>query len=110
MPVSQLALLVYRRTPRRAVPRRGFRQGNVSASSVAVQMWNGWIWVNLEPATAPSLEEQVAVPGGHLDRYPLSELQSAHRIVYQVEANWKAIVENPTSVITADQSIPNFVS
>ncbi len=71
-----------------------FDRATLPLHPVAVRMWNGWIWVNLEPATAPSLEEQVAVPGGYLDRYPLGELQSAHRIVYQVEANWKAIVEN----------------
>ena len=36
----------------------------------------------------------MTVRGDYLDRYPLGELVTARRIIYEVGANWKAIVEN----------------
>ena len=71
-----------------------FDKATLSLHPVAVQLWNGWVWVNLEPATASNLEGQVAISGDYLARYPLTELRVSRRIVYQVNANWKAIVEN----------------
>jgi Rieske 2Fe-2S family protein len=44
--------------------------------------------------SAPPAEEYVGELAHHLSRYKLSELSRARRIVYEVEANWKAIAEN----------------
>jgi glycine betaine catabolism A len=43
---------------------------------------------------APSPVEHVGELAGHMARYRTAELQRARRVVYDVEANWKVIVEN----------------
>ena len=37
---------------------------------------------------------QLAAVPERLSRYPLAELRSGHRITYEVEANWKVLLEN----------------
>ncbi len=68
---------------------------------VALDAWGGWLFVNLSPE--PAAAQPVATPslathlGGipdRLARYPLADLRAARRIVYDVRANWKVIVEN----------------
>jgi len=44
--------------------------------------------------SAPPVEEHVGELARMLGHYRLGELRRAHRIVYQVDANWKAIAEN----------------
>jgi Rieske 2Fe-2S family protein len=68
--------------------------------AVHLREWLGYAWVCLadEP---PSFEEDVMGAAverlGHLDaieRYRLADLDVGRRIVYDVRANWKLIVEN----------------
>jgi Rieske 2Fe-2S family protein len=65
---------------------------------VAVDTWGGWIFVNLSPerlaASGPSLADQLDGIPARVHRYPLADLRAARRIVYDVHANWKVIVEN----------------
>ena len=67
---------------------------------VALEVWEGLIWLNLadEP---PPLREQLEAPirerFGTLDqfaRYGLGNLTLGKRIAYDVHANWKLVVEN----------------
>jgi Rieske 2Fe-2S family protein len=67
---------------------------------VALEVWEGLIWVSLADEPAP-LIEQVEAPllkrFGTLetfDRYGVGQLAVGRRIEYQVAANWKLIVEN----------------
>lgn len=67
---------------------------------VALREWLGYAWVCLATAP-PSFEERVmgAVAGRlgaveAIDAYRLGELAVGRRIVYDVAANWKLIVEN----------------
>jgi glycine betaine catabolism A len=43
---------------------------------------------------APAAEEHIGELASHLARYRLGDLTRARRIVYEVDANWKAIAEN----------------
>jgi len=64
---------------------------------VALDTWGGWLFVNLSPervAAGHTLETQLAGIPGRIARYPLARLRTARRIVYDVRANWKVIVEN----------------
>jgi glycine betaine catabolism A len=66
---------------------------------VGVQLWGGFIWLNLAPAEAEARGYDLPAQFGefalrYTQNYPLAELQTARRIVYAVEANWKVIVEN----------------
>ena len=67
---------------------------------VALTEWLGYAWVCLADMP-PSFEETVAGEvtlrlgdAGAIDRYGVDGLQLGHRIVYDVAANWKLIVEN----------------
>ena len=68
--------------------------------AVAAREWLGYVWVCLAEAP-PSFEERVmgAVAGRlgtveAIDAYQLESLAVGRRIVYDVAANWKLIVEN----------------
>ncbi len=64
---------------------------------VALDTWGGWMFVNLSPermAKGCTLHDQLGEVPGRIARYPLADLRTAQRIVYDVRANWKVIVEN----------------
>jgi Rieske 2Fe-2S family protein len=64
---------------------------------VALDTWGGWVFVNASPervAGGHTLRAQLGEVPARIARYPLSELRTARRIVYDVRANWKVIVEN----------------
>jgi Rieske 2Fe-2S family protein len=86
--------------------REDFDAASFGLHPVELDSWGGWLFVRLAgydadrspdaaPATpAPALLEQLGPIPGRLTRYPLAELRAARRIVYEVEANWKVILEN----------------
>lgn len=55
--------------------------------------WNGWLFVN-HSGTAPDLAASLGNLTSALDAYQLDSLRMVHRAEYEVEANWKLIVEN----------------
>ena len=55
--------------------------------------WQGFVFVTLSD-DAPDLMTQLADLPEHVARFPLSDLRRAHRIEYEVGANWKVIAEN----------------
>ena len=65
---------------------------------VGVESWGGFVFVNLTPADATArgytLAAQLGGVPGRLQRYPLGDLRVARRIVYEVQANWKVMLEN----------------
>jgi Rieske 2Fe-2S family protein len=65
---------------------------------VGLECWGGFIFVNLTPADAArrgyGLLNQLGPVPTRLHRYPLGELRSGRRIVYEVAANWKVLLEN----------------
>jgi glycine betaine catabolism A len=73
--------------------RAGFDREELGLIGAAVEEWFGWIFVNAT-AGAPSLREQVGTLDGVLDPYRLDRLVSGAEVAYDVEANWKLIVEN----------------
>ncbi len=67
---------------------------------VALEVWEGFIWLNLAEEPAP-IAEQVSGPiverfGSYtpFTRYGLSDLRVGKTVVYDVQANWKLILEN----------------
>jgi Rieske 2Fe-2S family protein len=73
----------------------GLRQEDLSLHPVDVATWAGFVFVNLSPWEAsPSLPDQLGGVDDRTRRYPLAELRSTRRIVYDVRANWKCIVDN----------------
>ncbi len=71
-------------------------KGQFALHPVAVDSWGGFLFINLTPerAAATPLADQHSAGFGYCQGYPLAELRAAHRISYDVQANWKVIVEN----------------
>lgn len=75
----------------------GFDAADFGLYPVALDTWGGWIWVNCSPervAAGHTLAAQLGEIPGRIARYPLADLRTARRLVYDVRANWKVIVEN----------------
>ena len=76
----------------------GFCKADFSLYPVGAELWGGFIFLNLTPEKAPCDGRMLEVSFGdameRVKRYPLRDLRSARRIVYEVAANWKIILEN----------------
>jgi len=70
--------------------------------AVGCQVWEGLVWVNLDPAAAAEPVAAQVEPAivarlgekGTWDRYGVGGLAVGRSISYQIDANWKLIVEN----------------
>jgi Rieske 2Fe-2S family protein len=64
--------------------------------SVACDEWEGFLFVHLGSEPRPLLDQLAGEPDGPLgyERYRVGELRVAHRIEYEVAANWKLIHDN----------------
>jgi Rieske 2Fe-2S family protein len=71
-----------------------FAKQDFSLYPVGVQIWGGFVFVNLTPAEAPDIGIALHEAPRRLANYPLADLRTAHTIVYDVQANWKLILEN----------------
>jgi Rieske 2Fe-2S family protein len=60
---------------------------------IRVERWGGFIWANLEPA-GPDLGASLGSFFARFNRFPLADLRLGARKEYEVEANWKILVEN----------------
>ena len=75
----------------------GLRREQLGLHPVAVDTWGGFLFVNLTPAELTPERSLAARLGGVVERtrnYPLADLRVGRRITYDVDANWKTIVEN----------------
>jgi Rieske 2Fe-2S family protein len=76
----------------------GFCKSDFSLYPVGVELWGGFIFLNLSPEVpAPGEKTLCAGFAGAMERtkrYPLADLHTAKRIVYEVAANWKIVLEN----------------
>jgi glycine betaine catabolism A len=68
----------------------------LSLYPVGVETWGGFVFVNLEPEAAKNydLKTQLGKEREYSKNYPLADLKIAKRIRYEVNANWKVILEN----------------
>ena len=64
-----------------------------SLHPVRVECWEGFVWINLSAAAPPLAGELGGLATGFA-RYGLGRLRRAHRVGYDVAANWKLLVEN----------------
>jgi Rieske 2Fe-2S family protein len=71
----------------------GFDASTRGLAPVALQEWEGLIWLNLSDDPSP-LSDQLGVFYTRYARYHVGALRAWRRIVYDVKANWKLVVEN----------------
>jgi phenylpropionate dioxygenase-like ring-hydroxylating dioxygenase large terminal subunit len=74
----------------------GFTKRELTLFPVSVECWGGFFFLSLTPGERPGrrLLDQLGPVPDRLCRYPLEQLRSGHRIVYDVRANWKVVLEN----------------
>ena len=70
-----------------------FRKEDYPLHRVAADEWDGHLFINLDPACAP-LAQQLADLPAKFRPWRMEELRLGRRIVYDVKANWKLIVQN----------------
>ena len=70
-----------------------FDNAEYGLAQVRVEEWQGFLFVNLDPAAAPLADYLHDLPAA-VARYPIGSLRRARRIEYEVAANWKVIGEN----------------
>ncbi len=81
----------------RAVPTMadvaGFRTGDYPLHPVALEIWQGFVFINLARQPQPFADALPALVGKFVHR-KADTLKSAHRKVYEIDANWKLIFHN----------------
>ncbi|GGN34796.1 (2Fe-2S)-binding protein [Streptomyces kronopolitis] len=79
--------------------------------TVAVDEWQGFVFVNLRRDDPPALRDALAESEGVLDleRFDLSGLRRGFRSVHEVQANWKIIVANYNECLHCPTVHPELV-
>jgi glycine betaine catabolism A len=72
----------------------GFNKQEFNLYPVGVDVWGGFVFLNLTPSAAQPLAAQLGGIPDRLQRYPLQQLRIGSTIRYEVAANWKVICEN----------------
>ena len=74
------------------------RKGEFGLYPAGLETWGGSIFVHLDPEGARTRGHTLRSQFGHsmdtLKNYPLADVRLGRRIIYEVAANWKVIVEN----------------
>jgi len=71
-----------------------FNTDEIQLYPVAVDSWEGFIFIHLTPDRARPFSEHVAHVSDRFRRYGIKDLRITQTIKYQVNANWKVICEN----------------
>jgi Rieske 2Fe-2S family protein len=70
-----------------------FRKDDYPLHRVHAEVWDGHIFLNLSPGPQP-LAAQLAELPGKFRQWRMEDLRLGRRIVYDVRANWKLIIQN----------------
>ena len=85
----------------------GLDRARLGLQAVALHTWEGFIFVNLAPVPRP-LDRQLGDWTGY-ERYHLGRLRTAHRLAYDVAANWKILHENYNECLHCPRVHPELV-
>jgi Rieske 2Fe-2S family protein len=72
----------------------GFDKQNFPLYKVAVDEWNGFVFVNLDGENAVPLQDSFQQDSANLDNWPLSSLKLGHSYRKTMACNWKIFWEN----------------
>ena len=71
-----------------------FDKADYPLHRVHADVWDGHIFINLSRETPAPLRSQLADLPAKFTQWRMAELRLGHRIVYDVKANWKLIIQN----------------
>jgi phenylpropionate dioxygenase-like ring-hydroxylating dioxygenase large terminal subunit len=60
---------------------------------IAVDTWEGFIWVNLDPANAIPVREYLGGLGAGLEGYPFGEMTQVYKYRAEIKSNWKLFID-----------------
>jgi glycine betaine catabolism A len=76
----------------------GMQKEELSLHPVGIDTWGGFCFLNLMPREAAArghtLASQIGEAAARLRNYPLADLRRVKRITYEIDANWKVMLEN----------------
>jgi Rieske 2Fe-2S family protein len=70
-----------------------FRREDNPLRTVACDVWDGHIFISLADDPVPLLDQLAGLPA-KFTAWGMADLHLGHRIVYDVKANWKLIIQN----------------
>jgi Rieske 2Fe-2S family protein len=70
-----------------------FRKEDYSLHRVGADLWDGHIFLNLDAAAAPLASQLAGLPE-KFRPWRMQDLRLGRRVVYDVKANWKLIIQN----------------
>lgn len=84
-----------------------FRKSDFSLHPVAVHLWEGFVFLNLsrQPQSFASVFEPVA---GRFAQWQLPQLAVARTVEYDIQANWKLLMENYSECYHCPLVHPDF--
>jgi len=71
----------------------GFQKNECSLHQAGVYIWEGFVFINLDKNPAP-FEVQMEALIGKFSDWKISELRIAYHIKYELNCNWKLILQN----------------
>lgn len=88
----------------------GLDKGDYGLAALQVDVWEGWIFVNLDPANAMPLQEYLGDLAKGIEGYPFHRLTQVHRYRAEVRSNWKLFIDAFTEfyhapILHAKQSV-----
>ena len=115
VPVPRVVVRPGRQSRRVAQRPRGraFDRSDYPLYGFAVDEYGGFLFVNLTKGPVRPLMDALLEGAETItayERYRLDELRLGHRIVYEVKANWKIVVENYNECLHCPQIHPELVS
>jgi len=90
----------------------GFDRSTVSLTRMAIDTWAGFIFINMAEDPMPLRESFTRNFDGdptQFERYGMEDLRIGLQIVYEVEANWKIIIENFNECLHCPSVHPELV-
>jgi glycine betaine catabolism A len=85
----------------------GFSKADYSLHAAAIAEWDGFLLVNISPQPEP-LPAAWAAVHSRFQRFGLAGLVVGHRVVYEVQANWKLIFQNYSECLHCPAIHPQF--
>jgi len=71
-----------------------FERGKYGLTSIAADLWNGFIFINLNPQPAETLGEFLGELGEGLTGYPFDQMALVGTYRAEVKANWKVTLDS----------------
>lgn len=98
------------RAARRADRMEGFETSEICLDPIRVEVFGGFVYVNLDPAATP-LAEQAGDLAEEIRRWApdVADLTLARRMTYTIRSNWKNVVDNFLECYHCHIAHPEFV-